>query len=123
MAYLMVVDDDEGVRDLLHLILEREGYAVRSVASVAEAMEALTPESVDLILCDFQLPDGTGVDLYRWVRRINGTPFVFVTGGRDRPQGGNEAFGLLAARLPFGLGQALASQLLFIRGALRSDPE
>jgi putative two-component system response regulator len=64
---VLVVDDDEQVRDVLGRILGREGYRCTLAAHLAEARTWLARAPFDLILCDVRLPDGSGLDLVQEV--------------------------------------------------------
>jgi len=61
----LVIDDDESVRRLLHMLLEDRGYRVTVAADLAEARAVLKQGAFDLVLCDKVLPDGSGLDLVR----------------------------------------------------------
>jgi two-component system nitrogen regulation response regulator NtrX len=76
---VVVVDDEENIGRSLRLILEREGYTVSLAASVGEA-KAL-PYRADAYLLDVKLPDGTGIDLLRWLRaNDHDAPVVMISG-------------------------------------------
>ena len=76
---VVVVDDEENIGRSLRLILEREGYTVSLAASCAEA-RAL-PYRADAYLLDVKLPDGTGIDVLRWLRgQDNDAPVVMISG-------------------------------------------
>jgi len=76
---VLVVDDEENIGRSLRLILEREGYTVSLASSVAEA-RAL-PYRADAYLVDVKLPDGTGIDLLRWLKANDSdAPVVMISG-------------------------------------------
>lgn len=76
---IVVVDDEENIGRSLRLILEREGYVVSLASSMAEA-RAL-PYRADAYMLDVKLPDGTGIDLLRWLRaNDNDAPIVMISG-------------------------------------------
>ena len=70
-AVVLAVDDDEGMRDLLALILERHVKEVIVAGSVEEAMMLLQSVHPTLIVSDICMPDNDGYDL---IRRIRLTP-------------------------------------------------
>lgn len=77
---LLVVDDDEEVRDLLFRALERDGHVVTAVASAEAARVALRTSLADVVVLDLALPDGSGVDLCRELRAEgNGVPVLMLT--------------------------------------------
>jgi DNA-binding NtrC family response regulator len=61
---LLIVDDDEGMRDTLKAILKRD-YAVQSVASAEAGLDILRKRDVDLVLLDVRLPGMGGLDFLR----------------------------------------------------------
>ena len=66
---VMVVDDTEGIRELLKTILEREGYDTILKASAAELTAAFTQTQPDIILLDLVLPDGDGLELLPQIKK------------------------------------------------------
>jgi len=66
---VMVVDDTEGIRDLLSAILEREGYETILKASAAELTAAFSQTQPDLMLLDLVLPDGDGLELLPQIKK------------------------------------------------------
>ena len=64
---LLVVDDDEGMRDTLHAILKRD-YRVRMAVTGEEALTVLKKEDIDLILLDVRLPGINGLEVLKIAR-------------------------------------------------------
>ncbi|OGU05937.1 MAG: sigma-54-dependent Fis family transcriptional regulator [Geobacteraceae bacterium GWC2_58_44] len=62
-AKLLMVEDDHLLGELMRESLEEAGYRVRLARNGAQALEAVTEESFDLVLQDIQLPDADGLDL------------------------------------------------------------
>lgn len=79
---ILVVEDDEALRDALVALLKRRGYTVQAAASANDAIRVLSSEEVDLILSDYYMADGNGQDLLDYVRRRNPSvpPFIMMTG-------------------------------------------
>jgi two-component system, NtrC family, nitrogen regulation response regulator NtrX len=76
---VMVVDDEENIGRSLRLILEREGYAVSTCMSVAEAKAQ--SQRADAYLVDVRLPDGSGIDLVRWMKaNAFDAPILMISG-------------------------------------------
>src|SRR5665213_3224679 len=76
---ILVVDDEENIGRSLRLILEREGYAVSLCSSINEAKAY--PQRADVYLLDVRLPDGSGVDLLRWLKsNDNDAPVIMISG-------------------------------------------
>jgi DNA-binding NtrC family response regulator len=77
---ILAVDDEPNLRELLRIVLEGEGYTVRTAATYAEGSQLLTHEQFDLVICDIFLPDGNGLDLVRaFSPLMERTQFVVVT--------------------------------------------
>lgn len=68
-ACLLVVDDDEGVRENLAELFDLFGYAVMTAANAAEAMQKLAEHRIDLLLTDYRMPGPNGVELIESARR------------------------------------------------------
>jgi len=60
MRKILVVDDEQGMRHMLCLVLEREGYEVSEAAGGKEALELLGADSFDIVLCDIRMPGMDG---------------------------------------------------------------
>jgi len=77
---VLVVDDEEDIRELLELSIIRMGFGVESAATVAEAIAALDARQFDLCLTDMRLPDGDGLAVVRHVAAIGAdTPVAVIT--------------------------------------------
>jgi two-component system, NtrC family, response regulator PilR len=68
---VLVVDDEQSMRDMLRIVLRRDGYEVSVARNGAEAMEILQREPVDLLLSDIRMPDLSGVEVLRAAKDIN----------------------------------------------------
>jgi two-component system response regulator PilR (NtrC family) len=66
---ILIVDDEEGMREFLTVVLGTEGYAVRAVSSGKEALEALAQEPYALLITDLWMPGMTGLELVEIARR------------------------------------------------------
>ena len=64
---LLIVDDEPDLRTLYELTLLREGYELETAGSVGEALERLAQRSYSAVIIDMHLPDGSGLDLLRWL--------------------------------------------------------
>jgi DNA-binding response OmpR family regulator len=65
----VLIEDDEGVRRSLQLVLHARGYEVRSFASALPFLANLRAEEIDLLVTDYRLPDGDGLGVLRALRR------------------------------------------------------
>jgi two-component system, NtrC family, response regulator len=59
---ILIIDDEDKLRNLLSRIIRLEGYNVREASDLKSARKMLEKDSPDVILCDVKLPDGNGVD-------------------------------------------------------------
>jgi DNA-binding NtrC family response regulator len=65
---ILIVDDEQSMRDMLAILLKKEGLEVRTAGSRAEAAHCLSQAPVDLVLTDVRLPDGDGIEVLRHVK-------------------------------------------------------
>jgi signal transduction histidine kinase/ActR/RegA family two-component response regulator len=75
---ILVVDDDADGRTLTSLVLTQSGASVTTVASVAEALQALEAERPDVLVSDIGLPDADGYALIRQIRQYEAQPGGFL---------------------------------------------
>lgn len=83
---LLVVEDDDSIRETVGEALRVEGYEVLTCADGAEALSLLTGEPsqpVDLLVLDLMLPGLGGLDLCRELRRFNNNTPILVISARD----------------------------------------
>jgi len=80
MKRVLIVDDELSMREMLAILLKKEGLDVRIAASRAEAARTLGEGPVDLVLTDVKLPDGDGLEILRQVKAAApATPVVVMT--------------------------------------------
>jgi CheY-like chemotaxis protein len=79
---VLCVEDDKDMCELITMLLA--DCEVSSAPSVVEALHKASNEEFDLILLDYHLPDGTGLQVCRSIRAFNNkTPILFVTGTKS----------------------------------------
>ena len=71
IATILIVDDIAENRDMLSRRLERRGYMTEQAADGQSALEAISAQSVDLVLLDIMLPDMSGLDVLRQIRETS----------------------------------------------------
>lgn len=76
---ILVVDDDRDLRELTAFALRRDGYLVVEAADVAAALAVAAAELPDLVILDVNLPDGSGFDVLKQLRRDAATPVMLLT--------------------------------------------
>ncbi|MBN2711235.1 MAG: response regulator [Planctomycetes bacterium] len=81
---VLVLDDEEDIRDLLHTFLVQEGHTCLATGSGAEALEAICSGEYQLALVDLQMPDMNGVSFIRNIRRMpkEKQPTIMVVTGK-----------------------------------------
>jgi two-component system response regulator PilR (NtrC family) len=68
---ILVVDDERSIRELLAIVLRREGYDVLLAENGKNAIATLEREPVDILISDIKMPDLSGVDVLRAAKRID----------------------------------------------------
>ncbi len=80
---ILLVEDDESLRQAFRLLLEEFGYQVREAGTAAEALDAFADDRPALVLLDLGLPDRPGLDVARELKAApdtRATPVVALTG-------------------------------------------
>lgn len=81
MAKVLLVEDEIEVAKVALASITQQNHVVEHAASVGEAMDRLAASDFDLIILDWNLPDGEGIDILRSYRRKNGVaPILMLTG-------------------------------------------
>ncbi len=78
-AHLLIVDDDERIRDLLKKFLMRNGFLVTSARDAEHARRVLSGLDFDMIVLDVMMPGEDGVSLTRSLRETHDTPILLLT--------------------------------------------
>ena len=78
MKRILIVDDEQSMREMLVILLKKEGLDVRPAGSRAEAAATLREGAVDLVLTDVKLPDGDGLEILRHVKAASPETAVVV---------------------------------------------
>lgn len=79
---ILIVDDEESIRDACHQILSREGYRVEDTGDAACGLEMAQTDSYDLVLLDIRMPKMNGLDILKKLKSKNAisAPVIIVTG-------------------------------------------
>jgi DNA-binding response OmpR family regulator len=78
-AHVLVADDEAPLRRLMHLYLEKEGFAVIEASTGMEALSIIRRGDVDIGLIDVMLPEIDGFELVRRVRQDSTIPIILLT--------------------------------------------
>ncbi|MGX8701706.1 response regulator [Caproiciproducens sp.] len=77
--WILVVDDEPKIVEVVTSYLEKSGYAVRGVFSGKEAYESFEREKPSLVILDWMLPDTTGEEICRTLRQKSDVPIIMLT--------------------------------------------
>ena len=77
-ANILVVDDDDDIREIVHILLAREGFTVREAANAEQALRRLDPLP-DLVILDVMMPGLSGIELCREIRTKAMMPILFLS--------------------------------------------
>lgn len=81
---ILVVDDEDGIRDVFRVVLEEDGHRVETCETGEEALERLRTAPFDLVFLDIKLPGISGIEVLQDIRRRGETPrVVMITGVLD----------------------------------------
>ena len=79
---ILVIDDHKDTRDLVTLVLKKQGYRVYDASSGKEGLERANSERLDLILLDVMMPDMDGITVCRQIRKhplLTSVPVILLT--------------------------------------------
>lgn len=83
---VLVVEDESEIRELISLLLLRQGYTVQQCSTALQALEVIKKNKYDLIILDWMLPQMSGVELLRaWPQDVPKVPVLMVT-AKAEPQ-------------------------------------
>jgi two-component system, OmpR family, KDP operon response regulator KdpE len=114
---ILIVDDNPQIRRALHSILVPRGFTVIDARSGEEALEAIRREQIDLVLLDVNLPEMSGIDTCKEIRRVGQIPVIMLTvrnSERDKLQAFDAGADDYVVK-PFGADELMAR----VRAALR----
>ena len=83
MAQVLVIEDDQRIRELVCQHLADEGHSVSSNANGLDGLRTLTADPPDVLILDLGLPDLDGIDLLRMVRSVADMPVLVLTARED----------------------------------------
>lgn len=80
MSKILIVDDEKAVRETLREMLEYEGYEVMDADSGSHALNLLTQQSFDVVLCDIKMPGMDGMELLDKILQNYDIPVIMISG-------------------------------------------
>ena len=79
MSRILIVEDEQGIAEVLEAYLRRDGFATERASDGARAIELWRAAKPDLILLDIQIPSPDGLEVLRRVRAASQTPVIMLT--------------------------------------------
>jgi DNA-binding response OmpR family regulator len=85
MASVIIIEDEQRIRELVARVLADQGYDVFAVPSAMEGLQAVVRATPDLVILDMGLPDLDGSELLKMIRAVSEVPIIVATArGEDR---------------------------------------
>jgi len=87
MKSILVVEDNEMIRESISLILESQGHTVTKAADGEEGIKEIANSNFDLVICDVQMPKKDGFEVLKSIKHFTNPPsFIFLTAQTDRQE-------------------------------------
>jgi DNA-binding response OmpR family regulator len=83
MARILIVEDDDRIRETTRILLEDEGYVVDEAVTGEEGLAVLESSPLDCVLLDLLLPGRDGFDICRSIRKMSQVPVIMLTARTD----------------------------------------
>ncbi|KIA96163.1 hypothetical protein OC25_03490 [Pedobacter kyungheensis] len=109
---ILICDDDEGIIDVLEMIMEEVGHEVMSVNDSLKVQEVIDKVQPDLLILDLWMPRLSGQDVLRYLRshpQHDKLPVIVISASRDGEQIANAAGADQFIAKPFDLGNIVES--------------
>ena len=79
MTKILVIEDEESFREALDFMLGKEGYSVELAATGKEGLEKFDNVHPDVVLLDLMLPEVSGADICKYIRKKSNVPIIMLT--------------------------------------------
>jgi two-component system, NtrC family, response regulator PilR len=80
MITILIIDDEKSIRDMLAIMLKREGYHVSLAENGKTAINAINKNVFDLVISDIRLPDTNGIEILKHAKKVSPeTEFILIT--------------------------------------------
>ncbi len=83
MAAVVIIEDEQRIRELVSRVLADQGYDVIAVPSAMEGLQSVVKSSPDLVILDMGLPDLDGSELMKMIRAVSEVPIIVATARSD----------------------------------------
>lgn len=91
MGKVLIIDDDQKIRDALTRVVDRLGHASESASTLEQGVKRASQGGVDVVFLDVRMPDGNGLDAIAAIKRAPSAPEVIVITGWGDPDGAERA--------------------------------
>lgn len=81
MGKILVIEDDELMREMLVEMLVRDGHDVAAAANGVEGLERIKNETYELVVTDIVMPEKEGLETILAIRQSQNTPIIAISGG------------------------------------------
>jgi len=85
MASVIIIEDEQRIRELAAKALAGKGHAVRTSATAMDGLHAVVGSSPDLVILDLGLPDLDGMELLKMIRAVSDVPVIVATARGEEP--------------------------------------
>lgn len=85
MASVIIIEDEQRIRELAAKALAGSGHSVRTSATAMDGLHAVVGTSPDLVILDLGLPDLDGMELLKMIRAVSDVPVIVATARGEEP--------------------------------------
>ena len=85
MAEVIIIEDEQRIRELAARALASNGHSVRTSATAMDGLHAIVESSPDLVILDLGLPDLDGMELLKMIRAVSAVPVIVATARGEEP--------------------------------------
>ena len=79
MASIVIIEDEQRIRELVSRVLADRGYEVRASATAMDGLQSVVNTSPDVVILDMGLPDLDGSELLKMIRAVSDVPIIVAT--------------------------------------------
>lgn len=88
MNTILIIDDEEKIRNLLSKIISLEGFEVLQAGDIKSGLRKMDTSEIDVVICDVKLPDGSGVDATKTIKdKFPAVEVILLTAYGNIPDG------------------------------------